>query len=396
MKLSKKGFCLALVLAGSMAVTPSASLQAGTLAVTEASEVPATQKEYRLEQYLQLGPLSFGLPAFRNTETIDGKAFGNEVLFGYPFFERELDPFWRVDAGDKLEWQGKEYTWKENKFDIPVGTELVFTLKPDASKVVSSVIINSESYEVTKLQDGTFTWKGFVMPEQDSKMVVTTSDLFDLESNNSVELASARLAYTGDPLAVDFTVNKNVDKTSFKVEYKVKGAGNNTYTEKPFANCDTYIARITRPADGVYAAYEQGFEYTITKAQLIVEAPKVTVDKDGKFVFTGGKAYYINGDTKVELTGGKFVAISSSSSSEIEKPEQNDGGKVKVKYRLPETVLETNFEVPTSTEVIYDSKVATATIQAVGVYKDALTFKNGNLVLPSSSKVSQGTKVTFD
>ena len=77
MKLSKKGFCLALVLAGSMAVTPSASLQAGTLAVTEASEVPATQKEYRLEQYLQIGPLSFGLPAFRNTETIDGKAFGN-------------------------------------------------------------------------------------------------------------------------------------------------------------------------------------------------------------------------------------------------------------------------------------------------------------------------------
>lgn len=292
--------------------------------------------------------------------------------------------------------KGKEYTWKKNKLDIPVGTELVFTLKPGASKVVSSVIINSESYEVTKLQDGTFTWKGFVMPEQDSKMVVTTSDLFDLESNNSVKLASTSLVYTGDPLAVDFTVNKNVDKTSFKVEYKVSDAGDNTYTEKPFANHGTYIARITRPADGVYAAYEQGFEYTITKAQLIVEAPKVTVDKDGKFVFTGGKAYYINGDTKVELTGGKFVAISSSSSSEIEQPEQNDDGKVKVKYRLPETVLETNFEVPTSTEVIYDSKVATATIQAVGVYKDALTFKNGNLVLPSSSKVAQGTKVTFD
>lgn len=290
--------------------------------------------------------------------------------------------------------KGKEYTWKENKFDIPVGTELVFTLKPGASKVVSSVIINSESYEVTELQDGTFTWKGFVMPEQDSKMVVTTSDLFDL--NSSVQLVSTCLTYTGDPLAVDFTVNKNVDKTSFKVEYKVSGAGDNTYTEKPFANYGTYIARITRPADGVYAAYEKGFEYTIVKAQLIVEAPKVTVDEDGKFVFTGGKAYYINGDTKVELTGGKFVAISSSSPSEIENPEQNDGGKVKVKYRLPETVLATNFEVPTSTAVIYDSEVATATIQAVGAYKDALTFKNGNLVLPSSSKVAQGTTVTFD
>ena len=292
--------------------------------------------------------------------------------------------------------KGKEYTWKENKFDIPVGTELVFTLKP-SSGVVSSVIINSESYEVTKLQDGTFTWKGFVMPEQDSKMVVTISSLFNLASENSVKLVSPSLAYTGDPLAVDFTVNKNVDKTSFKVEYKVSGAGDNTYTEKPFANCGTYIARITRPADGVYAAYVQGFEYTINQAQLIVEAPTVTVDEDGKFVFTGGKAYYMNGDTKVELTGGKFVAISSSSSpSEIEEPEQDDDGKVKVKYRLPETVLATNFKVPNTTEVIYDSEVATATIQAVGAYKDALTFKNGNLVLPSSSKVPQGTTVTFD
>ena len=292
--------------------------------------------------------------------------------------------------------KGNEYNWSNDKFDIPVGTELVFSLNPSSSNVVSSVIINSESYEVTELQDGTFTWKGFVMPEQNSKMVVTISSLFDLKRKNSVKLASTSLVYTGDPLAVDFTVNKNVDKTSFKVEYKVSGAGDNTYTEKPFANCGTYIARITRPADGVYAAYEQGFEYTITKAQLIVEAPKVAVDKDGKFVFTGGKAYYMNGDTKVELTGGKFVAISSSSSSEIEEPEQNDDGKVKVKYRLPETVLATNFEVPNSTEVIYDSEVATATIQAVGVYKDALTFKNGNLVLPSSSKVAQGTTVTFD
>lgn len=285
---------------------------------------------------------------------------------------------------------GNDGAWE----NIPVNTELIFTYSPSGGdkKVVSSVVINSKSYEVTQMQDG-FTWKGFVMPNEESSMTVTLSELKSI----AVSLVKNEFAYNGQEQKVDFTVNKNVDKTSFKVEYKVKNVvGDQTYTEKAFANVGEYTARITRPADGVYAACQEEISYAIVKAQLIVEAPTVTVDKDGKFVFTGGKAYYINGDTKVELTGGKFVAISSSSSSEIEKPEQNDGGKVKVKYRLPETVLETNFEVPTSTEVIYDSEVATATIQAVGVYKDALTFKNGNLVLPSPSKVAQGTKVTFD
>lgn len=290
--------------------------------------------------------------------------------------------------------KGTSYTWDSRKsaWEIPVNTELIFTCDPEDDKVVSSVVINSKSYEVTQMQDGKFTWKGFVMPNEESSMTVTLSEL----KNINVSLVKNEFAYNGQEQKVDFTFDKNVDKTSFKVEYKVKDAGDNTYTEKLFANEGNYTARITRPADGVYAAYTGSFDYTIVKAQLIVEAPTVTVDEDGKFVFTGGKAYYINGDTKVELTGGKFVAISSSSSSEIEKPEQNDGGKVKVKYRLPETVLATNFEVPTSTEVIYDSEVATATIQAVGAYKDALTFKNGNLVLPSSSKVAQGTTVTFD
>ena len=291
--------------------------------------------------------------------------------------------------------KGTSYTRDSRKsaWEIPVNTELIFTCDPEDDKVVSSVVINSKSYEVTQMQDGKFTWKGFVMPNEESSMTVTLSEL----KNINVSLVKNEFAYNGQEQKVDFTFDKNVDKTSFKVEYKVKDAGDNTYTEKLFANEGNYTARITRPADGVYAAYTGSFNYTIVKAQLIVEAPTVTVDEDGKFVFTGGKAYYMNGDTKVELTGGKFVAISSSSSpSEIEEPEQDDDGKVKVKYRLPETVLATNFKVPNTTEVIYDSEVATATIQAVGAYKDALTFKNGNLVLPSSSKVPQGTTVTFD
>lgn len=291
--------------------------------------------------------------------------------------------------------KGKEYTWKENKFDIPVGTELVFTLKPDASKVVSSVIINSESYEVTKLQDGTFTWKGFVMPEQDSKMVVTTSDLFDL--NSSVQLVSTCLTYTGDPLAVDFTVNKNVDKTSFKVEYKVKDADDATYTEKPFANCGTYIARITRPADGVYAAYEKGFEYTINQAQLIVEAPTVEY-KDGKFVFAGGAAYFMNGDKKVPVDG-KFVALNDNGTplSEDEMAGYKDKTEVKVNYSFDNT----NVKGVDNFKLSYGDEVELATIKSVGT--NALTFSlqstattaSSSALLADEAKVSVGSTIMF-
>lgn len=291
--------------------------------------------------------------------------------------------------------KGKEYTWEENKFDIPVGTELVFTLKPDASKVVSSVIINSESYEVTKLQDGTFTWKGFVMPEQDSKMVVTTSDLFDL--NSSVQLVSTCLTYTGDPLAVDFTVNKNVDKTSFKVEYKVSGAGDNTYTEKPFANCGTYIARITRPADGEYAAYVDGFEYTIGQAQLIVEAPTVEY-KDGKFVFAGRAAYFMNGDKKVDVDG-KFVALNDGGNplSEDEMADYKDKTEVKVKYSFDNA----NVKGVDNFMLSYGDAVESATIKSVGTnaltfsLKSTATTSSSSALLADGAKVSVGSTIMF-
>lgn len=299
--------------------------------------------------------------------------------------------------------KGKEYTWEENKFDIPVGTELVFTLKPGASKVVSSVIINSESYEVTELQDGTFTWKGFVMPEQNSKMVVSISDLFDLETGQSVKLASASLVYTGDPLAVDFTVNKNVDKTSFKVEYKVKDADPNTYTEKPFANVGEYTARITRPADGVYAAYTESFDYTIVKAQLIVEAPTVTVDEDGNISFTNRKAYFMNGDQKVDVAG-KFVALVSGGTTEITNIKDNDNakGQLKVTYKVTDASVAANLNKVENFILQCGEELATAQIQAVGEHKGDLTFTMNSvsggqaMVLPDGSSVAVGTKVLFN
>lgn len=296
--------------------------------------------------------------------------------------------------------KGTSYSWDSGKsaWEIPVNTELIFTCDPEDSKVVSSVVINSKSYEVTQMQDGKFTWKGFVMPNEESSMTVTLSEL----KNINVSLVKNEFAYNGQEQKVDFTFDKNVDKTSFKVEYKVSGAGDNTYTDKAFANCDTYIARITRPADGVYAAYEKGFEYTITKAQLIVEAPTVTVDEDGNISFTNENAYFMNGDQKVPVTG-KFVALASEGTTEITniKDNNNDDGKLKVTYKVTDASVAPNLNKVENFILQYGEELATAKIQAVGEHKGDLTFtmnsvsNNKTMVLPDGSSVAVGTEVSF-
>ena len=284
--------------------------------------------------------------------------------------------------------------------NIPVNTELIFTYSPSGgdTKVVSSVVINSKSYEVTQMQDGKFTWKGFVMPNEESSMTVTLSELKSI----TVNLVKNEFAYNGQEQKVDFTVNKNVDKTSFKVEYKEKTADPNTYTEKAFANEGNYTARITRPADGVYAAYTNSFDYTIVKAQLIVEAPKVTVDKDGNISFTNRNAYFMNGDQKVPVTG-KFVAVKSDGTTEITniKDNNNGDGKLKVTYKVTDASVAPNLNKVENFILQYGEELATAKIQAVGEHKGDLTFtmnsvsSNQSMVLPDGSSVAVGTKVEF-
>lgn len=286
---------------------------------------------------------------------------------------------------------GNDGAWE----NIPVNTELIFTYSPSGgdTKVVSSVVINSKSYEVTQMQDGKFTWKGFVMPNEESSMTVTLSELKSI----TVNLVKNEFAYNGQEQKVDFTVNKNVDKTSFKVEYKEKTADANTYTEKAFANEGEYTARITRPADGVYAAYEQGFEYTITKAQLIVEAPTVEY-KDGKFVFAGGAAYFMNGDKKVDVDG-KFVALNDGGNplSEDEMADYKDKTEVKVKYSFDNA----NVKGVDNFMLSYGDAVESATIKSVGTnaltfsLKSTATTSSSSALLADGAKVSVGSTIMF-
>lgn len=284
---------------------------------------------------------------------------------------------------------GNDGAWE----NIPVNTELIFTCDPDDDKVVSSVVINSKSYEVTQMQDGKFTWKGFVMPNEESSMTVTLSELKSI----TVNLVKNKFAYNGQEQKVDFSVDKNVDKTSFTVEYKEKTADAKTYTEKAFANEGEYTVRITRPADGVYAAYNKEFEYTIDQAQLIVEAPTVEY-KDGKFVFAGGAAYFMNGDKKVDVDG-KFVALNDGGNplSEDEMADYKDKTEVKVKYSFDNA----NVKGVDNFMLSYGYAVESATIKSVGTnaltfsLKSTATTSSSSALLADGAKVSVGSTIMF-
>ena len=84
----------------------------------EAYAAKDNETEYRLENYLQLGPLEFSLPVFHHEADINGKAFGTDFLFGYAFFNAECAFDARPYAGQAFVWQGKESLWQKRSADF--------------------------------------------------------------------------------------------------------------------------------------------------------------------------------------------------------------------------------------------------------------------------------------
>ena len=292
----------------------------------------------------------------------------------------------------------------ENEYTVPVGKELVVTLKSSTSVtdgVINYAIFNSKKYDVVKKQDGSYELKGIVMPNQDSKLVFETSTLQDI-TVTPAWTDKVQLPYTGAKQEVTFTFNKNVEANSFVVEYKKVSDDVKAYTTEAFKEVGTYMVRITRPADDKYKEVNEVVTYEIVKADLIVEAPAVNVDKDGNISFTNGNAYFMNGDQKVDVAG-KFVAVKSDGATEITNitDNNNDDGKLKVTYKVTDASVAPNLNKAKNFILQYGKELATAKIQAVGEHKGDLTFtmnsisNNQPMVLPDGSSVAVGTEVSF-
>lgn len=334
--------------------------------------------------------------------TIDGL----DVQAAFTALSKKLTLTGSVGTITVKDTEGKVYSGgsPSNEYTVPVGKELVVTLKSASSVtdgVINYAIFNSTKYDVVKKQDGSYELKGIVMPNQNSKLVFETSTL----QNITVTPAwtdNVKLPYTGTKQEVSFTFNKNVEANSFVVEYKKASDVDEAYTKEAFKEVGKYKVRITRPADDKYKEVKEEVVYEIESANLIVEAPTVNVDKDGNISFTNGKAYFMNGDQKVAVTG-KFVALTSGGTTEITNIKDNDNGddQLKVTYKVTDASVAVNLNKAENFILQFGEELVTAKIQAVGEHKGDLTFtmnsvsNHQSMVLPDGSSVAVGTEVSF-
>lgn len=328
--------------------------------------------------------------------TIDGL----DVQAAFTALSKKLTITGAVKLTSIKDTEDGSYSISGSEYSIPVGKELVIVMTPSSSAadVINYAIFNSTKYDVVKKQDGSYELKGIVMPNQNSKLVFETSTL----QNITVTPAWTKLPYTGTKQEVSFTFNKNVEANSFVVEYKKASDVDEAYTKEAFNEVGKYKVRITRPADDKYKEVKEEVVYEIESADLIVEAPTVNVDKDGNISFTNGKAYFMNGDQKVAVTG-KFVALTSGGTTEITNIKDNDNGddQLKVTYKVTDASVAVNLNKAENFILQFGEELVTAKIQAVGEHKGDLTFtmnsvlNNQSMVLPDGSSVAVGTEVSF-
>lgn len=332
---------------------------------------------------------------------------GLDVQAAFMALSKKLTITGDVEISTVKDTEGHVYSGgsPSNEYTVPVGKELVVTLKSSTSVidgVINYAIFNSTKYDVVKKQDGSYELKGIVMPNQDSKLVFETSTLQEIKVTPAWTDNVEELPYTGTKQEVTFTFDKNVEANSFVVEYKKASDDDKAYTKEAFKEAGEYKVRITRPADDKYKEVNEDVAYEILKADLIVEAPTVNVDKDGNISFTNVKAYFMNGDQKVDVEG-KFVALASGGTTEITNIKDNDNGKgkLKVTYKVTDASLAANLNAVKNFILQYGEELATAKIQAVGEHKGDLTFtmnsvsNNKTMVLPDCSSVAVGTEVSF-
>lgn len=341
--------------------------------------------------------------ASEKTWTYEVTIEGLDVQAAFTALSKKLTITGAVNLTSIKDTEDGSYSISGSEYSIPVGKELVIVMTPSSSAadVINYAIFNSEKYDVVKKQDGSYELKGIVMPNQDSKLVFETSTLQSI-TVTPAWTDNVELPYTGTKQEVTFTFDKNVEANSFVVEYKKASDDDKAYTTEAFKEVGEYKIRITRPADDKYNKAEKEVSYKIVQADLIVEAPTVNVDKDGNISFTNGKAYFMNGDQKVDVAG-KFVALASGGTTEITNIKDNDNGKgqLKVTYKVTDASVAANLNKVENFILKYGEELATAKIQAVGEHKGDLTFtmnsvsNNQPMVLPDGSSVAVGTEVKF-
>lgn len=125
------------------------------------------------------------------------------------------------------------------------------------------------------------------------------------ETARITDVSSVDKTYDASPVAMPFYTD-NFDE-AVKVEYKVKGADDSTYTMQPPKDAGTYTVRLSAPADENYTAVTETRDFTIAQKEItaIVKAADKVYDGNATAEVTATVETGVEGQTLTisDLTG---------------------------------------------------------------------------------------------
>ena len=266
----------------------------------------------------------------------------------------------------------------------------IYLTLANVSDHISSVTIESSSYDARPLGNGKYIVEGFTMPAQDVRVVVEISSMsqISIEPIGEIKNGYIELTYDGTPKALEYKITPT-NLQGVKVEYAREEAST-SYIKDPYTECGNYIAHFYYDADETHQIVKgETIKYKIIPAQVIItEEPKVTIDENNEYVITGGKAAYMRDGQPIDITNqGKFVPDPAN--------EKYDEGT--------DFNLEVTFE-PNDTKNLISAK-ATVILELEGIKKytvkidpsstDILTMWNGNAQIKNDTPVLEGTAIAF-
>ena len=282
----------------------------------------------------------------------------------------------------------KGLIYSDIPYNASVRVEFVLTTTTDAI----TVVCGSAEYPLRKTINGSdVAWvlDEFKMPVEDTRIVATITSMNPIDVQVATE--DLTMIYDGTPKRLKYTVIPN-NLDGFKVEYKVKGADEKSYTEDAFTAAnktgEAYMARITREADATHDAFEKVVEYTIQKADIVItKEPEVEVVEEN-----GSKVYKVSGGTAAYMRNGQPIDITAQGKFITEQVYADGQTAVTVQFKPNDT---SNLKDAQVNVTLAGDDVKEYTVKIDPSSEDILTMWNGSAQIKNGVTVLEGTTITF-
>ena len=285
---------------------------------------------------------------------------------------------------------------------LPSGNEIEFgvnykmplaiylTLK-NASDVISSVTIESSSYNARLLGNGKYIVEGFTMPAKDVRVVVEISSMsqISIEPIGEINNGYLELTYDGTPKTLEYKITPT-NLQGVKVEY-AREESPTSYIKDPYTECGNYIAHFYYDADETHQIIKgETVKYKIIPAEVVItDEPTITISEDGNtYEISGGEAAYMRNGQPVDITdAGKFTIDDAHMTVE------ETDTYVLVHFTPNDTK---NLNIADVEIILQGEDVKSYTVKIDPSSVGILTMKHGSALVEDGATVLAGTKIGFE